>query len=250
MMSMQYSVCLDAVYNGIPDEKALEDVSRVGFQAVEFWGWSGRNLDLLETELRRHQLHLTCFCTEGGCLSDREAHSDYLEGLKRSIEVAHRLGCTRLITQTGLEQPSVSHKETLKVIAEGLWKAVPVLQDADIHLMVEPICRQDIAGYSLVTSRDAKWLLDEVDAPQIRLLYDIYHQQISEGNLLSNIQTLLPRIDHFHAAGIRNRGCLHDGEVNYPYLFREIARLGYEGAVGLEYFRGNGDKGFSSLPAL
>ncbi len=245
---MKYSVCLDALYPGVDLAQALPDIREAGIDTVEFWNWSNRDLAALEKAVTENRMEVRCFCTEGGTLSLPQSHDEYLSGLEHSAQIAHRLHCRRLITQTGPE--TGDHAQTLRNIEEGLKKCDEILEREDLILLVEPLnTRIDHPGYSLVYSEEAAELLERVGNPRIQLLFDLYHQQISEGDLLRHVQDCLPWIGHFHSAGSQSRGYLEDGEIAYPYVFRKIKEMGYEGCIGLEYFP-KGERGFNRLPKL
>lgn len=248
---MKYSVCIDALYSGEDITETLFSVKAAGFDTIEFWSWPGRDLEKLETGIRQLGMQVSCFCTDGWSLTDPKEWEPYLEGLKRSISVAKRLGCDKLITQAGPERQEISHQEVLSNIAEGLKRCVPILEKNQITLMLEPLNLQvDHPGYSLAHISEALEILEKVNSKQVKLLFDIYHQQITEGNLLSNIRRALPYIAHFHTAGVTRRGELDEGEINYPYLFAKIKEMGYLGYIGLEYTPHREDRGFGVLPKL
>ena len=104
-------------------------------------------------------------------------------------------------------------------------------------MVVEPLnLRVDHQGYFLSGSDEAAEILKEVGSPNVKMLFDIYHQQITEGDLIRRIQKYLPCIGHFHAAGNPGRHELYQSEINYPYVFQAIENEAYEGYMGLEYF--------------
>lgn len=248
---MKYSICIDALYQGVPIETALKKIKQAGFDTIEFWSWPGRDLDALEAGLQKFGFQVSCFCTDGWSLTNPSEWKEYLEGLKRTIPIAKRLGCKKLITQAGPEQPGISHLQALNNITEGLKRCVSILEKSDVTLMLEPLNLQvDHPGYSLAYCNEALEILEKIASPNVKMLFDIYHQQITEGNLLANIRQALPYIAHFHAAGISQRGELDDGEVNYAYLFQQIHQLGYQEYIGLEYRPTRENCGFDVLPKL
>ena len=115
-------------------------------------------------------------------------------------------------------------------------KAAGLAESAGITLVIEPLnLLVDHPGYHLSSSQDAFDVVERIGSRQVKVLYDIYHQQITEGNLLMNIAGHLDKIGHFHAAGNPGRGEITKGEINYRFLFETLADMGYEGYVGLEY---------------
>ncbi len=120
---------------------------------------------------------------------------------------------------------------------DGLTAAAPLLEAAGIVLVVEPLNELiDHQGYFLVKSEEAFDIIQQVGSPNIKILFDIYHQQISEGNLINNILPNIEYIGHFHAAGNPGRNELQSGEINYPQVFAAIRKSNFTGHVGLEYW--------------
>jgi hydroxypyruvate isomerase len=122
-------------------------------------------------------------------------------------------------------------------LVEGLRQAAPLLETAGIKLVIEPLNEKvDHPGYYLVHSAEAFEVVDEVASPNVKVVFDIYHQQISEGNLIPNIVANIDKIGHFHAAGQPGRNELGSGEINYAEVFAAIKRTPFQGFVGLEYW--------------
>jgi hydroxypyruvate isomerase len=112
-----------------------------------------------------------------------------------------------------------------------------MLEDTGITLVIEPLNELvDHVGYYLVRSKEAFEIIDEVDSLRVKVVYDIYHQQISEGQLIANIAANIGKIAHFHAAGNPGRHELNIGELHYPSILAAIGETDYDGYVGLEYW--------------
>ena len=119
----------------------------------------------------------------------------------------------------------------------GLQDAARLLEGTDIVLAIEPLNEQvDHPGYYLVRSDEAFAIIDDVNSPNIQVTFDLYHQQLSEGNLTATLTDQIDKIAHFHAAGCPGRNELDRGELAYPWLFSAIEGAGYQGFVGLEYW--------------
>ncbi len=248
---MKYSVCIDCLYAGRPLRETFTELASYGLDTIEFWSWNNKDLDELEALVKEFGFTVSCFCTDAFILNDPAQHGAFLAGLERSIPVAKRLGVTKLITQVGMALPDVPHVDQLFAIATGLKKAAPLLEANGITLMIEPLnLLVDHKGYTLAQSDEAAALLRCVDSPNVKMLFDIYHQQITEGYIVSNIQRFIDLIAHFHTAGSARREELSKGELNYQYVFDRIAETGYDGYIGLEYRPTLPDKGFASLPKL
>ncbi|MFT5121584.1 MAG: hydroxypyruvate isomerase [Verrucomicrobiales bacterium] len=231
------SVCIDAVFEGESVASAIKTVAQAGLPAIEFWGWWDRDLEVIQTARAENGLALSACCTKFISLVDPALRNDYIAGLAASIEAAGALGTKTLISQVGDFRVGVSRAEQHQSLLDGLKAAAPLLEQSGITLVIEPLNELvDHAGYYLVRSDEAFELVDEVGSPNVKVVYDIYHQQISEGHLIHTITTHIDRIGHFHAAGNPGRHELTRGEIHYPQVFQAIRETDYEGYVGLEYW--------------
>ena len=234
---MNLSVCIDAVFEGKSFDKACSSVRDAGIPAIEFWGWWDKDLDALQSAQKANDLAISACCTQFISLVDPAARVEYLQGLADSIEAAKRLGSTTLISQVGDFRPGVPREDQHQSLVDGLREAAPMLESSGVTLVIEPLNELvDHAGYFLVRSDEAFRIIDEVGSPHVKVVFDIYHQQISEGHLIHNILTNLDRIGHLHAAGNPGRHELQRGEINYPQVFAAIQDAGFEGYVGLEFW--------------
>jgi len=234
---MKLSVCVDALYRKEDFAASVRRIKSVGCDTIEFWSWWDKDLDQVESAVKETGVTIAAFCTKFISLVDEARRDDYLEGLRASIQAAKRLNCRQLITQVGQELAGVSREDQRQSLVEGLQICVPLLEEAGITLLVEPLnTLVDHQGYFLSSSAEAFDIIKQVNSPHVRVLYDLYHQQITEGNLLSTIQANIAWIGHFHAAGVPGRKELSSGELAYDRIFQAIAEAGFSGAVGLEYF--------------
>lgn len=235
---MNFSLCIDALFGeGAPPAESLAALAKAGFSRYEFWGWWQKDIGALARLQQELGLALVCLCTRFIPLTDAARHAEYLEGLEETIAVAKRLGCDKIITQTGNELPGVPRATQHANLVQGLKLAAPALEQAGITLLVEPLnLLVDHPGYYLSTTPEACAVVDEVGSGSVKLLFDIYHQQITEGNLIRNITNNIDKIAHFHAAGNPGRGTIAAGEIDYHAVFKAIEDAGYTGSVGLEFF--------------
>lgn len=236
-MPLTPSVCIDAVFEGLSFDEACAFVESAGIPAIEFWGWWDKDLDRLEKARDKHGLTVSACCTGFVSLVDPALRGEYLSGLEDSIQTAKRLQTEILISQVGDFRVGIDRKEQHQSLVDGLCAAAPLLEAAGITLVVEPFNELvDHAGYYLVRSDEAFDIIDEVGSSQVKVVFDVYHQQISEGHLIHNISSNIDKIGHFHAAGNPGRNELQRGEINYPNVFAAINELGFHGYVGLEYW--------------
>jgi hydroxypyruvate isomerase len=231
------SVCIDAVLGDLPAAEAIGIVRESGIDAFEFWGWWDRDLTEIEAARDQQAMQISACCTRFISLVDPSTRAAYLSGLEESISTAKRLGCRTLISQVGDFRSGVSRQQQHLCLVDGLKEAAPMLESAGITLVIEPLNELvDHPGYYLVRSDEAFEIIDEVASDRVKVVYDIYHQQISEGQLIHNISSNIDKIAHFHAAGNPGRHELTRGELDYRSIFQAISETNYRGYVGLEYW--------------
>ena len=233
---MRPCVVIPCFFRNTDFSDAIRKVASLGYDAAELWGWSGIDRDSAKAVLEETGVELISMCTTEFRLNDPEYRSAFLEGLKRTCESASFLGTRRLITQVG-NDTGESRDAQRRSIVEGLRAAVPILEGYGITLMIEPLNdKYDHKGYYLTSSKEAFDIVKEVDCPFVKVIFDIYHQQITEGNILLNITDNLPYIAHLHSAGHPGRHEIWQGETDYRYVAEFLDEQGYKGAIGLEYF--------------
>ncbi|MDQ2858510.1 MAG: hydroxypyruvate isomerase [Candidatus Eremiobacteraeota bacterium] len=167
------------------------------------------------------------------CLPDRV--NDFREGVGKALEYAAALGCTRLNCLAGKMPAHMEPARARQTLVENLRFAATELSTAGITLVVEPVNTYDIPGFFLSGSRQALEIMDDAGADNLKLQYDIYHMQRMEGELAATMQKHLARIGHVQLADNPGRHEPGTGEINYPFLFDFLDRVGYAGWIGCEY---------------
>lgn len=239
---MKYSLCIDLLYLEITEhgpvfsdtEKLLagmELAKKTGYKAVEFWDWATRDYEKLIAKKQELGLDVAAICAKDrGTLTDPSTFEKAVQGLKESIEAAKRFDCPNIII-TADPNPSQDRRTSHKNIVEGLKLLAPLAEEADIMLVLEPI-----SGASYFTdSKEAFEVLKEVGSSHVKLLYDIFHYQLMEGNIVNTIKENVDLIGHLHAASAPARFEITDGELNYEYILKEIKASGYDRYFGIEY---------------
>lgn len=233
---MRLCVPIPCFFSGLDFCDAIRRVHALGFDAAETYEWRGLDLDAVRATLDETGVELLSMCVSDFRLTTPEHRSLWLDALKRSCEAAERLGVRRLITQVGPDTGAERARQHAAIV-ETMTQALPILAASNVTLMPEPLnVLVDHAGYYLVTAKEGFEIVDEVNSPHVKLIFDLYHQQISEGNLIPNVTQNIDRIAHLHAAGHPGRHELQTGETDYRVVFDAIDRAGYSGACGLEYF--------------
>lgn len=233
---MKISVCVDAIYKGRDFFESLESIKSMGYNSFEFWSWWDKDIEKLKETKEKLDMTVTTFCTKFISLVDPAQREAYIQALEESIMVAKKLGCKQLITQTG-DETNESRELQQKSLIEGLKACLPILEENDITLLVEPLnIKTNHPNYYLYSSDEAFEIIDQVGSENVKVLFDIYHQQVTEGDIIRRIKGNIDKIGHFHAAGAPERDELYYGELNYNAIFKEIDDLGFEGYIGFEYY--------------
>jgi len=230
------SGCVEALFGDRPFVNRIAAVAELGIPAFEFWGYANKDIDAIVKT--KTETELTCaamVCDAGGPLVSADTRGKVAEAVKCSIAVANRLQCQTMIVTVGQEIEGVARSEQHRNIVESLKIAAPLVEAAGITLVVEPLnTAVNHAGYFLAASTEGFQIVDEIGSPSVKLLYDIYHQQITEGNLIDTITANIDRIGHFHMADVPGRHEPGTGEINYEQVFRAISETTYNGYIGLE----------------
>lgn len=233
---MQYSVSLDTLFQGPPSPEILGRLVGMGFGHVEWKGTPEQDPRELGEMLKASSLACTAFGMHGGSLADSSLHSQFVEQLHKSIEISLLIGNRMIVCGVG-DATSESHEAQLEAMVAGLELCLPILREYDRIVLIEPRnTRLDNKGYALSRSGDAAAVLKLVADPHVMMLFNIYHQQVSEGDILRRLEKYLPLIAHVRAAGVPGRAELDSGELSYRRIFSSLEGLGYTGSIGLEYF--------------
>lgn len=233
---MKHTVCIDAVYYGRDFLESVREAAALGAKDIEFWSWWDKDIDALCALQEELKFRVVTFCTPFVSLVAPAQREEYLDALARTLEVAQRLHCKKIISQVGADTGRPREEQHASLLA-GLKAGASMLEQYGVTLLVEPLnLRVDHPGYYLSASEEAFALIEEVGSEKVKVLFDIYHQQINEGDILRRAIPNLSKIGHFHAAGSFGRHELDNGELNYPFVFAKLDEAGYQEYTGLEYF--------------
>lgn len=231
------SVCIEYFWPDLDPAEKVRGVGKTEVGAFEFHTFSDKDIAAMAAAQAETGLACAGLLLEPPfSLVSRGSEQDLVEGVKTSAQIAQQLGAPGMIVTTGNVLVDESWEATFHRARRRLRTLAAVCEDAGIKIFLEPLNPiVDHQGYWLTTMSQAADLVAEVDNPALTILYDLYHQQITEGNLIDNLRTYMPLVGHIHTAGVPGRHELVGGENDYGVLFAEIDRLGYEGYVGLEF---------------
>lgn len=241
----RFAANLSMLYNDVDFLDRFAAAARDGFQAVEYLFPYAYAPGQLAAELARHGLQQVLFNAPPGdwdagergiaCLPGREA--EFREGIDRAIAYAQALACPRIHVMAGLVPQRADAAAVRAAYVANVRHAAAQAAPHGIRILLEPINGRDMPGFFLSRQDQAHALVGEIGAANVQVQMDLYHCQIVEGDLASKVRHYLPtgRVGHLQIAGVPERHEPDLGEVNYPYLFKLLDELGYDGWIGCEY---------------
>jgi hydroxypyruvate isomerase len=233
----------------LPLDEMIEQIAEIGFPAIEIWG-RGDNFETIYNLTIKNNLRLVSMIGHQSLpdgLNNPGNHDRIEAELKESIDIAADKGVNGLICFSGNRIPGMDDAEAIANTVTGLRRSVPYAETKGINLNIELLnSKVDHAGYQCDHTSWGLEVVEQVNSPRVKLLYDIYHMQIMEGDIIRTMVDNLTAIGHIHTAGNPGRNDLDDDqELNYQGICRALSAAGYQGHVGHE-FRPKGDL----IPAL
>jgi hydroxypyruvate isomerase len=243
---MKASVCIEMIFTEHPFLERIQLAAALGFDAVEFWNWDNKDMDAIKETAASAGIKIATFQSNlGGTLIHPEQREAFSQGIQKSLEKAKEMGVDAMFLLTDelgedrsvrFQYPDLTHEQKYHSVLEGLRSLAPLAEEAGITLVLEPLnIFVDHPGYFLNRSEVGFRLVREVNSPRIRLLYDIYHMQVMEGNLIETITSNLDLIGHFHVADVPGRHQPGTGEIQYSNVLKAIREAGYNGYIGMEF---------------
>ena len=239
----RFAANLTLLFNEVPFLERFELAAKAGFKAVEFlFPYAYRAEDLRQRldanglTLALHNLPAGDWdAGDRGIACDPARVEEFRAGVALGIAYAKVLGVGQLNCLAGKAPAGVGDAVLRKTFVDNMVYAAHAFQDAGLRLLIEPINSYDIPGFYLNYTAQAIAILDEVNADNAFVQYDIYHAQRMEGELAATMARYVHRIGHMQLADNPGRHEPGSGEINYPFLFAHLDRIGYTGWIGCEY---------------
>ena len=244
------SVMLWTVFTELPFEQRLEKVAEAGYTNVELVGeyngkWSAADFALANNV--RNRFGITFDATAGLAhgIADPASREALLAELTQALVPMETLGCPAIILLSGNVLPGLSRFAQHRSCAETLKRAAALVEGRTINgqpvrLLLECIDPEENPKYFLTSAAEAIEIVRQVNHPQVQFLYDLFHEQIAEGNLIEKLDKHIDVIGLIHVADVPGRHEPGTGEINYTNIYRKLAQLNYRHNVAME-FRPTGD---------
>ena len=233
------SVMLWTVFRDLPFEQRLEKISAAGYRAVElvdeFKNWTAA--DYQKANRRKRELGLVFDATAGihRSLCDPSQRDAFLAEIGALIPVMESLECAKLIVLSGNKVPGLSPADHRSSCVEGLKRAAELMAPRKFDLLLENIDPEENPQCFLTSVAEGFEIVRQVKAPNVIFLYDFFHEQISEGNLIEKLEKNIDLVGLVHIADVPGRHEPGTGEINYPNIYRKLAALKYKGYAAMEF---------------
>ncbi len=243
---MKYSACIEMLFQEVPFVERIYKAKEAGFDAVEFWVWGEKDIEAIKKAIDETGLEVAIFQGNiNGRMIDKKDKDVYISGVRKSLKTAKYLGTKHLFIMTDilkedrtvLEPPyEIPEEEKLQSVKDILNELKKDAEAAGVTMVIEPLnVVVDHKGYYLDHSKPAFDLVREINSPNIKVLYDIYHMQIMEGNIIETLRNNIDAIGYVHIADVPGRNQPGTGELNFTNIFKALRETGYQGYVGFEF---------------
>jgi hydroxypyruvate isomerase len=256
-MHLQFSVNLSMLFPEHPFLDRFSKAAQAGFAGVEYlfpyeFACSDLRTRLQDCGLTQALFNLHAGDTamgEWGTLSNPSRRDYFRWSFHEALEYAGALNCARLNTMVGKQVAGLEREAQLDCALDNLAWAAPIAAEAGVTLLLEPLNTIDFPGCVLSNTAQAMQLVRQAGHPHVKLQYDIYHSQMTEGNLIATMTGNQSHIGHIQLADVPGRHEPGTGEINFPVIFDALTATDYSGWVGLEYSpSGGSDASLEWLP--
>jgi hydroxypyruvate isomerase len=238
-VNTSFSPCIEWLFadggRAFPDR--FRAAAAASFHQVEFWTTTDKDVDALQRAASEHHISITAFVSEPtGRLVDAATHADFLRGVRRSADLAARLGARNLIVLSGDALPGVDRRSQAGAIVDALQQAAPIAAASGVRLLLEPLnTRVDHDGYFLDSTAEGLDVIRRVGHPAVRLLFDLYHSVVMGEDPATVLEGAGELVGHVHIADVPGRHEPGTGGIDWPVQLAALRSAGYSGLLGLEY---------------
>ncbi len=242
--AFQLSVMLWTVFHDLPFEQRIEKVASAGYRNVELVGeyrnWSPAQFAAANAARQRLGISFDATADLGHGIGDPAARDVLLAELRHSLTVMETLECPAMIVLSGNVVPGLSREAQHESCIEGLKRAAALVEGRRIagkpvRLLLECIDPEENPNYFLTSAAEAIQVVRAVNHPQVQFLYDIFHEQIAEGNLIEKLEKHIDVIGLIHVADVPGRHDPGTGEINYANIYRKLFELNYQRGIAMEF---------------
>lgn len=247
---MRYSLCIDSLY---PEEALKEKITQIEnskFKFIEFWDWRNKDLDLIVNS----GLKVSNFSGNRLTSLVLDEEDKVLQEFYSSLEVAKKLNCPHIMllsdvlkSDGNVELNTINKEEKRLRLLKNLKEIIKIAEKERVLILLEPLnTLKDHKNYFLDSFSSALNIVREVNSDYLKILYDIYHMQIMEGNIVETIRKYYSIIGYVHLANVPYRSEPWVGELDLKFILKELHKV-YSGFVGFEFFVREKDFSYEKL---
>ena len=238
---MKYSLCIEPIFENVEFYDRLELAKAAGVDAVEFWNPSDYDTKKIGAKSAQVGIPVAACClADAWTLRMNFPYDIVKKNVEKSIALGRDMGCTTFIGLSGEVECKVDSQKS--ILIENLKRVAEICERENVTIVIEALnSLYNHKGYYLDSSYIGFEIMKAVNSKHIKLLYDCYHMQLMEGNLVNSITTNIDFVGHFHSAGVPGRHEPAGGETYYPRVIKAAEDAGYERYFGLEYWPENSD---------
>lgn len=232
----KFSLCIEPVLEQYDFCDRIKIAAELGYDAIEFWDPSDKDLKKIAEAAQKNNIKVAICCVNKAWdIRMNFPKDEVIANIKKSVEMAKILGTKSMIGLSG-DVGENDGKQT-EVLVENLKSVSEILEKENITLCLEALnSLVDHKGYYLDSTKVGFDIIRKVNSNNVKLLYDVYHMQIMEGNIIDTINHNIDAIGHFHSAGVPGRNEHMNGESDYHNILKAIDKTSYDKYFGLEYW--------------
>lgn len=233
---MKYALCIESIFPGVDHREQIDLVLQAGYSAVEVWSIDEARRKIL-IEARNKGVE-TAMIVGAAHFVTQDCHhiQAQLESLKRSVDLAHDLHCPNICLFAGRRNPAMTFDGSRDAVKGFLGQAAEILEGSGISGIVESLSPDHHPDGFLLNMRETIAILKEVNRPEIRLQFDIFHTAMTDSNFRELLRECMPLISYFQAADAPSRGEPGTGLLDFRSLISDIRKSGFSGFFSWEFF--------------
>ena len=242
---MKKSVCIEMLFTEVPFEDRFGLAKESGFDFIEFWSWKEKDIQKIKELCQVYDLKIASFSGDQDfSMVDENQKEDYIAFVQESTEIAKLLDCNNLVIHSNAlgengvvinHYPNIAHTNKIAAILDVLKTLAMEAEKSNVTLVLEALNTMvDHSGNFLAFTREAAELIKSVNSSHIKILYDVYHMQIMEGNIINTLKAYIDVIGYIHIADVPGRHEPGTGEINFSNIMKTLKKLKYDGIIGFE----------------
>lgn len=239
------SACIEMIFTEVPFEDRFKLAKESGFEYIEFWSWKDKDIYKIKELCSKYNLKIASFSGDKDfSMVNKNEKNDYIYFITKSIETANKLNCKNLVIHSNAlgdggvvlnSYEDISNYEKFANMYDVLKTLAPIAEKNKVTFVLESLnTKVDHIGNFLAYTKDSVNLIKMVNSQYIKVLYDVYHMQINEGNIINTLDKYIKYISYIHIADVPGRNEPGKGEINYTNVIKKLDELNFDGVIGFE----------------